>query len=365
MTDVDFEGSIESITDDLYRAGVTDGLPVIPATRDRIDNMLRGTDLPPDEEVGIFGERGLTVEHLAAYGVLAGCHPPHMPVLVAAIRAMADPASNVEVASIDPGSWAYQWIVNGPIRTELDIRSNTGTFGPSFRVNRSIGRAIGLAVKNTAEIEQHGWGVHGNPFKYSLFGGENEEASPWEPYHVDLGYDADQSTITFSPRRSFIQFIPFEMDADGILQAMQANTTKDIVGRSLSDHDEMVVHTIAPYNAEELGDAGLSKADVKAFLCDNSATPYASIGDRVDAEHAGAGWSENVEPIQAPQIADPDLVQIYVVGGSGRFNGLGRTIGGPVTVEIETPDGWADLVDEYVIEREWGTIAKSYDDIRR
>lgn len=365
MTDVDFEASIESITDELYREGITDGLPVIPATTERINEMLRGTNEPPDAELAVFGDEALTVEQLAAYGVLAGCHPPHMPVLIAGMRAMSDPASNIASAAVDPGSWAYQWIVNGPIRKRLDIRSDTGTFGPSFRVNRSIGRALGLALKNSVRVDQDGWGVQGSPFEYSIFGGENEEASPWEPHHVSLGYDENQSTITFAPRRSFIQFIPFEMDADGILEAMQANTTTDMVGRSLADHDEMVVHTIAPYNAEELGDAGLSKQDIKQFLCDNSTKTYGDFSDRVDPEYARAGWSGKVDPIQVPQIADPELIQVYVIGGSGRFNGLGRTIGGPVTVEIETPSGWQDLVDEYYVERDWGEIAKTYDEIRR
>lgn len=367
MSTSDSGESLEALNDELYKQGATDGLPVVPPTRERIDEMLRGTDLPRDQELAVLGEREgvLTVEKLAANAVMAGCYPPHMPVLIAATRAMADPASNIDRAAVDPGSWAYQWIVNGPVREALDIRSDTGAFGPGFRANRAIGRALGLAYRNTALIDpRHGdRSVQGNPFKYTLVAGENEEASPWEPHHVTDGYDEDESTITFSARRSNVQFIPFGMTADGVLQAMQANTTPDMVGRTGAEHDDTVVHTVAPYNAAELDDAGLTKQDVKEFLCDNSEITYGKLGS--DAAKSDASWTDKVTPLQTKQIEDPDLVQVYVIGGSGRFNGAGRAIGGPVTQPIEFPDGWDTLVAEYAVEREWGQISQTYDEMER
>lgn len=358
------EQSVEAIDDDLYRRGVTDGIPTIPPTRERIEEMLRGTDLDPDHELAVLGEGALTVETLAAHAVLAGCLPPQMPVLVAAARAMADERANVDRAVAGPDSYAFQWLVNGPIRDRLDIRSDTGAFGPGFRVNRSMGRALGLAYDNTAAIDRQAAEGLGSPFAYTIFGGENEAASPWEPYHVSAGYAAEDNTITFSARRSFLQFIPYEMSADGILQAMLANLTPALRGRSRPDHDETVVYTLGPYNAEELADAGLSKRDVQEYLCDNSVASYDTIAPPED-DPVDAGWAGKARPLQAPRIAEPDLVQLYVVGGSGRFNAVGGTIGGPVTEAIELPAGWDALVDEYGIDREWGTIAQSYDDIDR
>jgi len=365
MTDIaENEQTLEGIHDQLYRQGATDGIPVVPPTEDRVTEMLRGTDLADDEELATVGERegSITVYKLAVNAVMAGCAPIHMPVLVAGCRAMAEPAANVDAASVDPGSWAYQWIVNGPVRDDLDIRSDTGAFGPGFWANRTIGRALGLTYQNTALVhpDSEETGVTGNPFKYTLVAGENEERSPWAPFHVDAGYESGDSTITLSVRRSFSQFIPYEMDAEGVLRAMQYNTTPDMVGTSAGDTTKTVVHTVAPYNAEELDEAGMTKQDLKEYLAENSVRPMDEVG-AVDGGVNGSTLPDSVRPLQAKTIESPDHVQVYVVGGSGRFSAVGHTMGGPVTQQIEFPDEWETLLDEYTVERDWGEITEEYD----
>lgn len=356
------EATLASVNDWLYDEGLTDGLPVVPPTEDLLDEILRGTDLPRDRTLATVGEDGsaLTVEVLAANAVMAGCTPIHLPVLVAGARAMDHPDSAVDDAMADPGAWAFQWIVNGPVREALDIRSDTGAFGPGFMANRCIGRALGLAYQNAAGIDLNDSDDRtGTPFKYTLVAGENEERSPWDPHHVDVGYDRADSTITLSCRRSFIQFIPYSMDAEGVLRAMQYNTIPDMIGSGAHEPPRSVVHTVAPYNADDLAEAGLSKADVKAYLADNSVLPYDEIGPPLEADRLSE--VSGVTPLQARQIDDPDRIQLYVVGGSGRFSAVGHARSGPVTREIEFPDGWDDLIDEYAVEREWGEIAESYD----
>lgn len=166
---------IDEVTDSAYERGTSDGLPVVPPTEERVNDMLECTALSPESEICRLGNRDgiLTVQRLAINGVMAGCIPLHMPVLEAGARALADPAANAIQSSVSTGSWAYLFLVNGPIRSTLDINSGTGAFGPGFRSNRALGRVLGLAYRNTARIHpgEKDMGVQGSPFNAQELGG--------------------------------------------------------------------------------------------------------------------------------------------------------------------------------------------------
>ena len=352
--------SSAAVSESLYERGLTDGLPIVAPTDERVEEMLRGTDNPRDHVLGRVGnhDNPLTVEALASNAVMAGCVPPYMPVLEAGARALADRSSNSIQFSVSTGSWAYQWLVNGPVREALDIQSSSGAFGPYFRANRTIGRALGLAYKNTARIQpgEKDMAVMGNPFKYSLLAGENEEASPWEPYHATHGFDAEDSTITLAGPNSFIQYFPHETTAEEVLAAMIRNTPPAMVGGTQQggDFDQTVFHLVNEYNAEELASAGLSKQEVKEYICENSDL-------RVEDFQKGTLWDGalrrhegKVGPRQVPQFDGPEFVKVVAVGGPGRVNAIvGPSIGGPVTKTVEFPDGWESLVTEYAEQRDW------------
>lgn len=359
--------SLEEITDSLYRKGSTDGLPIVPPTDGRVREMLRGTDLPADHVIGRLGNKDapLTVEKLATNGVMAGCRPIHLPVLIAGAEALADPDSNAIQFSVSTGSWAYFWALNGPIRTELDVQSGVGAFGPGFRANRGIGRTLGLAYKNTTNIQpgEKDMATVGNPFKYSMVAGENEEESPWEPYHVTEGFDQRESTITLAGPNSFIGWTPYENDPKHVLEGMVTHMEPGMTGAELADRKSTVIHALAPYNAEELADAGMSKQDVKEYISDNSYLPA--------SEYSRGKWADNlieqvddgpVPSLQLPQIQDPEHLNIFTIGGvGGRFNAaIGKTLGGPVTKKIKCPDNWNELLEEYRVEREWGQGSNVY-----
>lgn len=344
--------SLEAVRDQYYHDGLTDGQPILPPTRERVDEMLQGTDKPPDRELVEVGENALTVEKLATNAVMAGCSAAHMPILIAGARAMA--AAPLMQADTDPGSWAFQWIVNGPIRDAVHLRSDTGAFGPSFRPNRVIGRALGFAYRNTTFPDGETEGI-GTPFAYSMVAGENEERSPWAPYHVDAGFEPDESTITFALRRSFVQSIPNRMNAHGTLQSMVHFTPPQMVGGQAEPGERRVMHTIGPYNAEELANAGMSKYDARTYLAENATRPYEMIAP----EFGAAAPNDDPEPLQMRQITDPEHVHIFVIGGSGRFNAVGESLGPPITRSIDVPDNWQTLVKTYPVERDWG---ESYED---
>jgi hypothetical protein len=353
--------SMAAVSREFYRRGSTDGLPIVPPTEERVAELLRGTDLPRDHVLGELGNRKgkLTVEGLATNAVMAGCTPVHMPVLEAGARALADPDANAIMYSVSAGSWANLWLVNGPIRELLDVRSGTGAFGPGFHANRTIARAPGLAHKNTALIHpgEKDLGLLGSPMKFSLLAGENEVANPWEPYHVSHGFDADESTITLAGVRSFLQFPPRSATADGVLEAMRYNLVSDMIGVESASHRKTVYYLLSPYNADELAAADLSKGEIKQFLANNSAlaADKYQVGAVVPEDTIGSPAAPGkVKRLQLPQIESPDRVKLIVVGGPGRFNAVGHSIGGPVTKRISLPGNFDELCEEYVVERDWG-----------
>jgi hypothetical protein len=139
-----------------------------------------------------------TLERIAACAVLAGCRPEYFPVVVAAVEAMLDPAFNLHgqvVTTSPPGQIV---IVNGPVRRELELNSGMGALGPGSRANLTIGRAVRLVAQLTGGGVIGGLdrGTLGQPGKIAFCFAEDEEASPWEPLHVERGFDRDASTVT-------------------------------------------------------------------------------------------------------------------------------------------------------------------------
>ncbi len=344
--------SLDEINTTLYAQGMTDGLPILPPTEERVAEMLRGTDLPGEHVLGTLGnnENPLTVEALASNAVMAGCLPTYMPLLVAGAEALADPNANTIQSSVSTGSWAYSWIVNGPIREAINVQSGTNAFGPYFRANRTIARALGLAYKNTAKLfpGEKDMGVVGNPAKFSFLGGEHEEQSPWEPYHVTHGFDADASTITLFGPNSFLNWLPRENTAEGVLAGMIRNTPNSMRAFVGEDWNGTIVHALNPYNAEELEKADLTKREIKEYLVENS---Y-----RVEDSDTGMFTEEaaKVPPRQTPQYGDPEAIKLVTVGGPGRWSAIiGMSAAGPVTKEVDLPSEWDALVEEYTIDLEW------------
>jgi len=345
----DFTSEISEMveaTRSLYQKGASDGLPVVPPTDERVAEMLRGTELSRGHELGRLGNREgiLTVEKLAINGVMAGCTPVHMPVLLAGAKALADPEANAIQVSTSTGSWAYCWVVNGPVRGELGIRSR---YGPGSRANRAIGRALGLAYKNTAIIHpgEKDMGVQGSPQKFGLFTAENEEASPWEPMHETRGFDADQSTITIGGPNSFAQYTNRHGDdAEGILKGMIYNTPPWMERVQYSSSVVWAIHGLSPDDAQTLHEAGFSKRDVKEYLLENSDL----MAYEMYTGSASPNDDDEVSALRPTHELDPEQIHVPVVGqGGGENVVMGPSLPGTVTKPITYPDNWETLREEY------------------
>jgi hypothetical protein len=327
---VAFKGTLQEVNQFYYRKGWGDGLPIIPPTQEAVAEMLKGTDLPPDHIVAkIIPRKGkATVEKIAINAVMAGALPTHMPVLIATIEAFADPKARFDTFEVSTGSWAPSLTINGKIRKDININCSSGSLSPGNIANSAIGRAVGLIVKNIGGARKavEDMGVIGNPGKYSLVIGEDEELSPWEPLSVERGFTKEDSTVTVFFPNTFIQSVPGGTDAKGILDSLVTMGTTS-----------MSSVILIPSWAKVLSSEGYTKQKVKDYI----------------AEHSKPAVISGFETITNPAKMDTENLMILVAGGPGSFIGLLKSVGPGffnntlVTKKIVLPKDWDKLVAKY------------------
>jgi hypothetical protein len=183
----------------LFERGVTDGLPVVPPTRERVAAMVAGSGREGEELVALvppnFGRA--TVEKIAVNAVMAGCRPEYLPVVIAGVEAMCDDAFDLHGVSATTNFHSPLFIVNGPARKALDINCAAGVFGPGWRANATIGRGLRLIVANVggASARTMSMSTMAHPGRYTYCIGEHEEENPWDSLAVEHGFAPDDSTV--------------------------------------------------------------------------------------------------------------------------------------------------------------------------
>lgn len=193
-------GELEDVFEAMEARGWTDGLPVVPPTRERVLRMLEGTRRDPGEVVAVVPPDLVecTVEKVAINAVLAGCRPEYLPVVLAAVEAACTGEFNMH------GLLATTWasgpvvIVSGPIAERIGMNSGGNALGQGSRANATIGRALQLVVRNVGGGRPGGVdrATHGNPGKYTFCFAEDERGSPWEPLAVHRGLAPGTSAVT-------------------------------------------------------------------------------------------------------------------------------------------------------------------------
>ena len=133
-----------------FTRGWSDGLPVVPPTEARVRAMLEAAKLEPDRQVAFITHRAvyITAEKVAINAVMAGCRPEYMPVVVAAVEGIGDPRWSYHGPGTSTGGAGVLMVVNGPVARELDINAGDNLFGPGWRANATIGRAVRLVMRN-------------------------------------------------------------------------------------------------------------------------------------------------------------------------------------------------------------------------
>jgi hypothetical protein len=166
-------------------------------------------------------------------------------------------------------AWAPLFIINGPVRKDAHINCGSGALSPGNIANSAIGRAVGLIVKNIGGARKaiEDMGTLGNPGKYALVLGENEEESPWQPYSVDLGYKREDNTVTVLFPNRYTMTIPAQTNAEGI-----ATSLAGMGPRSLS------ALIVIPDHARIFSAEGWTKQQVKDFIIKKNSAPAQNAG---------------------------------------------------------------------------------------
>ncbi len=317
-----------SIQDDpiemMYERGVTDGLPVVPPTRDRVERMLAGAPWRRrDELIGVLGPQlgKATVEKVAINAVMAGCKPEYFPVVLAGVEGLCDPALCAHGLSITLMSGAPLAIINGPVRQKIGLNCGHNALGHGFRANATIGRAMRLVTMNIGGARPHGVtkATMGHPGQYSFLVAENEEVSPWEPLHVERGFKQEDSVITFFGGTGFFQVADF---ASNTAQRL-VSTIGGTMGGGINNYREYplmsdTVLVLSPEHAHTIARDGWSKRDVRKFLYENV---LRRPEDPAAAPPRGRAAKWTTADGAVRKFRSPDTIIIVVAGGTaGRLS---------------------------------------------
>lgn len=335
-----------------YRNRWTDGLPVIPATPDAVERIIAYLGRAPEEVVGIIAPRDgiATIETIAINCVMAGCLPDYVPIVIAAVEAMCEERFNLNGVQTTTHGCAPLAIVSGPAVKEFGFNTRECAFGHGCRPAATIGRAIRLILWNI------GGGFPGEPCKttqghpgyHSFCIGEDGEANPWEPLHVERGFDAQDTVVTVvaveGPRLigCGAGYVPPE-DALYVF----ADSIATIGSPQISGGD--MVLALAPMAAKSLAKLG-SKSEVKAELKRLATRPVREVKHRRSiAETHPMHWSHvanaNDDDARVPFIRDVENLVITVLGGWGAGSAFSSLCPGwgarrsiPVSVRVRFPE---------------------------
>ena len=305
----------------LIDAGVTDGLPVTPPTRERVDAMLSASGVDANTCIAILppGYEEVTWRDVAINAVMAGCRPEYLPIIGAAVSAMAAPEFNLLGIATTTGSATTCVIVNGPIVSEIGMNSGANAFGPGNRANATIGRAVQLTLQNAggARAGETDMATLGQPGKYAFCFAENEAQSPWEPLHVERGFDRDASVVTVVGVSGTIEVVDSESPTgEALAQTFaQSMLIAGNVGTAgiLGGGEPLIV--MPPEHADVFKRGGLTKAQAKAAIHERARLSIDRLSPPLQVRAQASGAAPDGYLRVAKSAGD---IMIVVAGGVGR-----------------------------------------------
>ena len=335
--DVVFTGTFEEVNEHFLRNQWSDGLPIVPPTIDKVEAFLAFSDRAPDEVLGILhpSRAAATVWNVAVNGVMAGCRPEYMPILIAIAEVMADPEYGLKHGGSTPG-WEAMIIVNGPIRGRLGFDDGQGAQRPGNQANTSIGRFYRLFARNVPRFlpGSTDMATFGQMFRAVV--AENERACAemgWAPLHVMRGFDPDESVVTIASVRAASD--PFA--TAGETAERHLDYIVDWVKRMIEPYQssrgyvETHVLVLTPVIAALLARSGYSKEDVARYLMKNAVVPARYYEwSMLQADHHAPGttlaglvekgelsrqWHESDDPERMVPLLLPQSQWLIVVAG--------------------------------------------------
>lgn len=341
-------GDREEISRLFYSYGWTNGQPIEIPTREAVDEMLLGTDLPADYVVGCLPPKmGLaTVEKIAVNAVMAGCLPTYMPVLIAAVQAALDDRICLEGWTCSQSTWGPVMTVSGPVTEDIGLNTDDNALSPYYRANATLARAWGYLMMNIAGLRP---GIEdlsemGHENRMGLCIGDSPKHNPWGPLHTAYGLEAEDSAVTmFWPQNH---------------QAITARTVPGFLEELCKINpygwDPGMEIIFTPKAAKLFSDAGWGRQRIIDYIVEyarhsasevdlswlkGNSHPANSVDfPEVSTHSTRIFWSnEHIFAIVAGGQAGP---MVTVLGGGGDH-------GGPACAKVQLPRRWRQLVEQY------------------
>jgi hypothetical protein len=249
-------------------------------------------------------------------------------VVLAVVEAACDPVFNLHGQSGTTNAASPLIIINGPIRQALEVNCAAGVFGPGYRANATIGRALRLVMINLGGTRagQISMSTMGHPGRYTYCIGEYEEASPWEPLHVERGFAPTDSTVTLYSGEG-----PFTINDHLSRSASQLAASLGWSAAGIWNHKSFPLygHTlfvVGPEHARTLGEERWSKQDFRRFLYDTIRRPARELLPGPDGAETGRLkdlLDGRTGEERIPKFPSLEEIVIVVAGGTaGRFSAV-------------------------------------------
>lgn len=345
---------------DFLARGWGDGFPLVAPTPRAVEAVLAATKRSPSDVV-VTLEPGFglaTVEKLAANLVMAGGRPEHLPLLIAAVRCLAEPKMYLRNKAMSTGPHAPLVLVNGPRGRTAGLNSGICALGPGApsASNTVLGRAVRLVMMNVGHtyVGVSDMDTIGSPLKYSLCCAENERESPWAPYHVSRGFARDASAVTVHFAYGMCELHDFKSstaaDLIGVFATAATNNAQVgtglwLLGRradpryktSEKEHNTML---ICPEHAQIFAREGWGRAEIGAAMYQAARLPFRTLmlnkeRQAMEASHPELGWLHDHPDLPVPVVEDPSCFEVAVVGGAAGRGAYFYGAGEPVTMPVE------------------------------
>ena len=368
-----FSGDYDAVQEHFYKNLWTDGLPVTPPTRERVDAFLKFTDRKPEDVLRVIPQEGreASILSIAVNGVMAGCRPEYMPVLIAIVDALCDPRYRVEDSGSTPG-WEPVVIVNGPIVKELDFNYGQGVMRVGRQANTSIGRFVRMYLRNICGFRiPPGAGDKGSIGQTFLVAMAEDEDSAtaigWPTYGEDRGFKKGENVVTVHS----VVAITSPMYSGGDDAKTHVQQWTDIIGGSFTywAHTGFKTGLWSPLIIAGPSIAGViakewTKDQVRQYLYDNmkvtaakathyaqmTSTPTFNFESLVEQGILPPSYTESKDPQRLVHVLiKPEMVEILIAGDPGRNQSrayMSNHVQGPPTSrKVELPKNWSQLID--------------------
>jgi hypothetical protein len=326
----------------MLELGLTDGLPVIPPTPERVDALLEGCNRDPDDVIGVIPPRKgrLTVRLCAVNAVMAGCSENHLGLVIRAIEAMLEPPFNLHGLQTTTHPVGPCIIVSGPIADQVGVHSGSGCVGPGFHANSAIGRAVHLILRNVggAVPGTTDAATLGTPSKRGLCFADIREGNPWPTLAEEWTGDASKSVVTVVPTEG-----PHNVNdhygatGAGIL-TMVARSLATIGANDPYYPDSTPVVVLGPEHARTVAADGFSREDAKRFIAEHARIELRNWShDNQEGRFRKKRpllYGEADEHTTIPVVSSPDHLVLLVAGGVGKHSLVIPTVGVGVRVTV-------------------------------